>query len=57
MWCWIICGGPSAEALLAAAQGHGAPEGEPRVRYVQIGSISGRSISLQGGFCGAPGWS
>jgi NADPH:quinone reductase-like Zn-dependent oxidoreductase len=41
--------GPSAEAILTAAKGHGAPEGEPRVRYVQIGSISGETISLQGG--------
>jgi NADPH:quinone reductase-like Zn-dependent oxidoreductase len=41
--------GPSAEAILTAAKGHGAPEGEPRIRYVQIGSISGEAISLQGG--------
>ena len=41
--------GPSAECLLAAAKGHGAPEGERRIRYVQIGSISGETISLQGG--------
>lgn len=39
--------GPSAESLLAAARGHGAPEGEPRIRYVQIGSISGDPISLK----------
>ena len=38
--------GPSAEALLAAARGHGSPEGEPRLRYVQVGSISGNPISL-----------
>jgi NADPH:quinone reductase-like Zn-dependent oxidoreductase len=41
--------GPSAEAILNAAKGHGAPEGEPRIRYVQVGSISGDTISLQGG--------
>ena len=41
--------GHSAELLLEAAQGHGAPEGEPRVRYVQIGSISGEVISLKAG--------
>jgi NADPH:quinone reductase-like Zn-dependent oxidoreductase len=41
--------GPSAEAILTAARGHGAPEGEPRIRYVQIGSISGDTISVQGG--------
>jgi NADPH:quinone reductase-like Zn-dependent oxidoreductase len=39
--------GPSAECILAAAQGHGAPEGEPRIRYVQIGSISGDPIALR----------
>jgi NADPH:quinone reductase-like Zn-dependent oxidoreductase len=39
--------GPSAESLLAAAKGHGAPEGEPRVRYVQIGSMGGNAITLQ----------
>ena len=38
--------GTSAESILAAAQGHGAPEGEPRLRYVQVGSISGNPISL-----------
>jgi NADPH2:quinone reductase len=41
--------GPSAEMLLAAAKGHGAPKGERRIRYVQIGSMSGETISLQGG--------
>jgi NADPH:quinone reductase-like Zn-dependent oxidoreductase len=39
--------GPSAECILAAAQGHGAPEGEPRIRYVQVGSISGDPIALR----------
>ena len=41
-----LCG-PSAELILGAARGHGAPEGERRLRYVQIGSISGDSISLK----------
>jgi NADPH2:quinone reductase len=40
--------GASAELILAAAKGHGAPQGEHRIRYVQIGSISGEAISLQG---------
>ncbi|MGD0796215.1 MAG: zinc-binding dehydrogenase [Acidobacteriaceae bacterium] len=40
--------GPSAECILAAAQGHGAPEGEPRIRYIQIGAISGDPIALRG---------
>jgi NADPH:quinone reductase-like Zn-dependent oxidoreductase len=38
--------GPSAEAILKAAAGHGAPQGEPRIRFVQIGSISGSTITL-----------
>jgi NADPH:quinone reductase-like Zn-dependent oxidoreductase len=41
--------GPSAELLLKAAAGHGSPEGEPRIRFVQIGSISGDAITLPGG--------
>jgi NADPH:quinone reductase-like Zn-dependent oxidoreductase len=40
--------GESAERILAAAQGHGSPEGEHRIRYVQIGAISGDAISLPG---------
>jgi NADPH:quinone reductase-like Zn-dependent oxidoreductase len=40
--------GPSAEAILTAAKGRGAPEGEHRIRYVQIGSMSGETISLKG---------
>jgi NADPH:quinone reductase-like Zn-dependent oxidoreductase len=40
--------GPSAEALLGAAQGHGGMGGEPRIRYVQIGAITGETISLSG---------
>jgi NADPH:quinone reductase-like Zn-dependent oxidoreductase len=39
--------GSSAESILAAAQGRGAPQGEPRIRYVQIGSISGDPIALR----------
>jgi NADPH:quinone reductase-like Zn-dependent oxidoreductase len=38
--------GPSAEAILKAAAGHGSPAGEPRIRFVQIGSISGAVIPL-----------
>ena len=39
--------GSSAETILKAAAGHGSPEGEPRIRFVQIGSISGGTIALQ----------
>ena len=38
--------GPSAELILKAAAGHGSPQGEPRIRFVQIGSISGSAIPL-----------
>jgi NADPH:quinone reductase-like Zn-dependent oxidoreductase len=38
--------GPSAETILKAAAGRGAAEGEPRIRFVQIGSISGSTITL-----------
>ena len=38
--------GPSAESILAAVAGHGSPEGEPRIRYVQIGSVSGQTINF-----------
>jgi NADPH:quinone reductase-like Zn-dependent oxidoreductase len=38
--------GPSAEAILQASAGHGAAEGEPRIRFVQIGSISGNTLTL-----------
>ncbi|MGA1983630.1 MAG: zinc-binding alcohol dehydrogenase family protein [Acidobacteriaceae bacterium] len=39
--------GSSAEILLGAAQGRGGMGGEPRIRYVQIGAISGDSILLK----------
>ena len=41
--------GPSAESLIAAAAGHGSEAGEPRIRFVQIGSVSARSITLPSG--------
>lgn len=40
--------GPSAECFLSAASGHGSREAEPRIRYVQIGSISGHVINFPG---------
>jgi NADPH:quinone reductase-like Zn-dependent oxidoreductase len=36
--------GPTAALILRAAGGHGSAKGEPRIRFVQIGSISGHSI-------------
>ncbi len=41
--------GRSAGLILKGASGHGKPEGEPRVRYVQIGSRSGETIPVAGG--------
>jgi hypothetical protein len=38
--------GSSAEAILAAAAGHGTRQGEPRIRFVQIGAMSGNTITL-----------
>ncbi|HSB97646.1 MAG TPA: hypothetical protein VLC91_14405, partial [Spongiibacteraceae bacterium] len=38
--------GPSAEALLAAATGHGAGEAARRIRFVNIGSLGGAAINL-----------
>jgi NADPH:quinone reductase-like Zn-dependent oxidoreductase len=47
--------GPSAELILKAAAGHGSPEGEPRIRFVQIGSISGNTITLPAGLLRSSG--
>ncbi|CAG4894456.1 quinone oxidoreductase family protein [Paraburkholderia saeva] len=37
--------GPSAESLLAAVGGHSG-EAEPRIRFVQIGSLAGNTITM-----------
>ena len=47
--------GPSAEAILAAAAGHGSAEGEPRIRFVQVGAISGPTITLPAGLLRSSG--
>src|SRR6202789_1246593 len=47
--------GPSAEAILAAAAGHGSSHGEPRIRFVQVGSISGNAITLPAGLLRSSG--
>ena len=47
--------GTSAEAILAAAAGHGNPEGEPRIRFVQIGAMSGNTITLSAGLLRSSG--
>ena len=41
--------GPSAEAFFKAATSHGAGRAEPRIRYVNLGSISGATIPLNAG--------
>jgi NADPH:quinone reductase-like Zn-dependent oxidoreductase len=41
--------GSSAESLIAAAAGHGSGDAEPRMRFVQIGSLAGGTIMLPGG--------
>jgi NADPH:quinone reductase-like Zn-dependent oxidoreductase len=47
--------GRSAELILKAAAGHGSPEGQPRIRFVQIGSISGDAITLPAGLLRSSG--
>jgi NADPH:quinone reductase-like Zn-dependent oxidoreductase len=39
--------GPSAEMILAALGGPNAPRGASRIRYVQIGSLAGTTITLE----------
>lgn len=38
--------GASAQSIFAALSGHGSGEAEPRIRYVQIGSITGNTVTL-----------
>ena len=47
--------GASAEGILRAAQGHGGMGGERRIRFVQIGAISGETISLAGSWLRSSG--
>ena len=47
--------GRSAELLLSSAGGHGSLRGEPRLRFVQIGSISGETIALPAGLLRSSG--
>jgi NADPH:quinone reductase-like Zn-dependent oxidoreductase len=41
--------GPSAEAFLNAATGHGSSEAAPRIRFVNIGSLGGAAIPVNAG--------
>jgi NADPH:quinone reductase-like Zn-dependent oxidoreductase len=47
--------GSSAELILKAVAGHGSLEGQPRIRFVQIGSISGDPITLPAGLLRSSG--
>lgn len=47
--------GRSAEILLRSAAGKGSLKGEPRLRFVQIGSISGETLSLPAGLLRSSG--
>jgi NADPH:quinone reductase-like Zn-dependent oxidoreductase len=47
--------GSSAELILKAAAGHGSLEGQPRIRFVQVGSISGNTITLSAGLLRSSG--
>ncbi len=47
--------GQSAQSLLSALSTHGNPEGAPRVRFVQIGSISAATLNLEGGILRSSG--
>lgn len=44
----FVWGDPALRALRAATQGRGSRLGEPRLRYVQIGTIAGDEIPLRG---------
>ena len=44
----FVWGAPALRVLHAATQGRGSPLGEPRLRYVQIGTIAGDEIPLRG---------
>ncbi len=41
--------GPPAESILAAVGGSGSGKAEPRIRFVQIGSMAGPTISFPAG--------
>lgn len=44
----FVWGDPACRVLRAAAVGRGSPTGEPRLRYVQIGTAAGAEIPLRG---------
>lgn len=44
----FVWGDPAARVLSAATRDRGSRQGEPRLRYVQIGTIAGDEIALRG---------
>lgn len=41
--------GPPAECIIKAAAGHGSDQAEPRIRFVNIGSLAGENLALAAG--------
>ena len=44
----FVWGEPASRVLRAATTGRGSRAGEPRLRYVQLGTVAGEEISLRG---------
>ncbi|RCS23801.1 zinc-binding alcohol dehydrogenase family protein [Phyllobacterium salinisoli] len=44
----FLWGEPAARVIAAATKNRGARSGEPRVRYVQLGTVAGDEISIRG---------
>jgi hypothetical protein len=44
----FVWGEPAGRVLEAATQGRGSRAGEPRLRYVQLGTLAGDEIPLRG---------
>ena len=44
----FLWGDPGLQVLKAATQGRGSRTGEPRVRFVQLGTIAGEEIPIRG---------
>lgn len=44
----FVWGNPATRVLEAATRGRGARSGEPRIRYVQLGTMAGDEIAIRG---------
>jgi NADPH:quinone reductase-like Zn-dependent oxidoreductase len=49
--------GPSAESLIAAAEGHGSRDAEPRIRFVQLDCCREGRLLCQQHHCVVQDWS